>query len=73
MPILTGVRERRQRTGVKSGRFAQMVGYTRSALISVENGTRPASIEAAHRIASTLTELGETTTPDDLLPNEQAA
>lgn len=67
MPNLTGVRERRQRTGVKSGEFADLVGYSRSAFISVENGTRPASVEAANRIAERLTALGVSTTVTDLI------
>jgi DNA-binding XRE family transcriptional regulator len=66
MAILTGVRVRRQRTGVKSGAFAKLAGYSRAAMISIENGTRPASPEGTVRIAAALTELGVPTEPGDL-------
>lgn len=68
MPKLTGVRERRRRTTVKTGVFAEMVGYSRAALISIENGTRPASPEGAQRIADALTELGVPTDYEELVP-----
>lgn len=68
MPKLTGVRERRRRTTHKTGVFAEMVGYSRAAFISIENGTRPASPEGAQRIAYVLTELGVPTSYADLVP-----
>lgn len=68
MPILTGVRERRRKAGVKSGSFAPLAGYARNTLICIENGSRPASPEGAQRIADALTELGIETTVEDLLP-----
>jgi DNA-binding XRE family transcriptional regulator len=58
MPYLTGVRERRQQTGVKLAEFAASVGLKRQSLGNVEAGRKPASIEAAYRIAHKLTELG---------------
>lgn len=67
MPNLTDLRTRRQSTGVKSGEFAARIGYSRSTIVSVENGTRPASHELIHRIARELTDLGVPTTSDDLL------
>lgn len=70
MPNLIGVRERRQRTGVKVGAFAARVGYARSTFISIENGTRPASREGAERIAQGLTELGVPTTAVELIGPE---
>jgi transcriptional regulator with XRE-family HTH domain len=75
MPLLIGARERRQRTGITSGPFAGKAGYSRAALIAIEAGTRPASIEGAQRIAKVLTELGVPTDLEDLLPNvaEQVA
>lgn len=71
MPNITGLRERRQRTGVKSGEFAAMCSYSRNGIVSVENGNRPASPEAIHRIASVLTELGVPTNADDLIVGDE--
>lgn len=68
MPKLTGVRERRRRTTQKVGAFAPLVGYSRSALIAIEAGSRPASPEGAQRIADVLTELGVPTSYEDLVP-----
>lgn len=70
MPNLVGLRDRRRRTGVKTGRFARLTGYSRSGYISVENGTRPASPEGLERIADALTKLGVPTDATELLPTQ---
>jgi predicted transcriptional regulator len=67
MPFLDHVRELRRRTGVKSGAFAAITRYSRAAIVSIENGTRPASPEGAERIAAALTDLGQKVTADDLI------
>lgn len=60
MPYLTGVREARHRLGVRLGKvvkvsdLAEQVGCSRSHLISVESGDRPASSELAAVLAAAL-------------------
>lgn len=60
MPYLTGVREARRAFGVRVGKvvkvsdLARMVGCSRSHLVSVENGYRPASPELADLLADKL-------------------
>lgn len=56
MPLLRGdvIRRRRRELGIKVGAFALKVECSRSHLINVENGGRPASVELAYRIARQL-------------------
>jgi hypothetical protein len=48
-----------------------MTGYSRAAMISIENSTRPASPEGAERIAAALTELGQKVTANELITNRR--
>lgn len=67
MPLVNGaeVRARRQRLGVKLGKFARQAGVGYKTLANIESGhQRHVSIEVINLIAA---ELGEETTADDLL------
>lgn len=69
MPYLTGVREARRAFGVRQGKvvkvsdLARLVGCSRSHLVSIENGYRPASPELADVLAAALGVLPESFNP----------
>lgn len=83
MPYLTGVREARRAFGVREGKvvkvsdLAALVGCSRSHLVSIENGYRPASPELVDLIASVLGVQPESFSPkakaDMSVPDEPPA
>lgn len=54
MPHAQGLRERRQRTGIKVAAFSALVGCSRKHYVNVELGSSVASPELLWRIADAL-------------------
>lgn len=62
------LRRLRIRTGIKPGRWAELVDMHRTAYTAVESGRRPGSAELFSRCAAQLTDLlGEEIEPEDLM------